>query len=312
MVGVTLLWLAPLIVMSGGLGAYLRENILLAQTTSGRTSIFAVGIEGLLYNLAFEGLALAVGLAFGVLPLGLWAARVVRFSLGRALKGFMAWWILPALIFYGLTHVGQYGYMLVVLPPLAMLSALCVRVVVGMGARFANRSVVVCGALALASAGYFLLAQGPTTASNIAGNEKHWSEVRSVLKDVDPAYTVLITSMEWAGPFRHAGYLLPEYHTYAYGDEKVTKGRSGWLYSAYGGVSTYALPRPVPQDYLALPEGTRAVVALDEGMGRMLSGEKGLRRVSLGDGSALYMLDSSPGMIKGLVISDKRLQPVLR
>jgi len=308
--GATALWLVPLLAMSGGLDAYLRENSLLAQTTSGRTSIFAVGIEGPLYNLAFEGLALVVGLAFGVLPLGLWAARVVRFSLGLDLKGFMAWWVLPALVLYGLSHIGQYGYVLVVLPPLAMLSALCARVVVGMGARFANRGVVICGVLALASAGYFLLAQGPTTASNIVGNERHWSEMRSALKDVDPAHTALITNMEWDGPFRHAGYLLPEYHTFAYGDEKVTKGKSGWLYSAYGGVSTYALPRPVPQNYLALPEGTWAVVALDEETGGMLSGEKGLRRVSLGDGSALYMLDSSPGTIKGLAINGKRLQAV--
>jgi hypothetical protein len=179
-----------------------------------------------------------------------------------------------------------------------------------MGAQFANRGVVICGVLALASAGYFLLAKGPTTASNIAGNETHWSEVRSVLAGTDPTNTVLIANVEWDGPFRHAGYLLPEYHAYAYGDEKVTKSRSGWLYSAYGGVSTYALPRPVPQDYLALPQGTRLVVVLDEKTGQMLSGEKGLRRVSLSDGSALYMLDSSPGTIKGLVINGKRLQPV--
>jgi hypothetical protein len=159
--GITALWLVPLLEMSGGLNAYLRENSLLAQTTSGQTSIFAVGIEGPLYNITFEGLALAVGLAFGVLPLGLWAARVVRFSLGRDLKGFMAWWVLPALVSYGLSHVGQYGYVLVVLPPLVMLSALCARVVVGMSVRFANRGVVVCGLLSLASAGYFLLASWP-------------------------------------------------------------------------------------------------------------------------------------------------------
>jgi hypothetical protein len=285
---------------------------LLAERTSGQTSIFAAGIEGLLYNIAFEGLALAVGLAFGVLPLGLWAARVVRFSLGREVKGFMAWWVLPALVFYGLSHVGQYGYVLVVLPPLVMVSAVCARVVAGTGtdARFANRGVVICGALALASAGYFLLAQGPTTAANIAANDRRWSEIRSILTGADPAHTTLITNMEWDGPFRHAGYLLPDFHTYAYGDEKVTKSKSGWLYSAYGGVSTYALPRPAPQDYLALPQGTRLVVALDEETGEMLSGENGLRRVSLSDGSALYMLDSSPGTIKGLAIDGKRLQPV--
>ncbi len=49
--GNTALWLLPLLAMSGGPGAYLREDSLLAQTTSGRTAIFAVGIEGPLYNI---------------------------------------------------------------------------------------------------------------------------------------------------------------------------------------------------------------------------------------------------------------------
>ena len=308
--GVTLLWLVPLGMLSGGPDAYLHENNLLAQTTSRQTSIFAVGIEGPAYNLAFEGLALVVGLAFGTIPLGLWALRVIRFSLGRELKRFVAWWVVPAIVLYGLSHVGQYGYVLVVLPPLAMLSALCVRVLVGSDAGLANRAVLVCGVLSLASAMYFLVAQGPTTASNISANDRYWAAVRTVLGDADPAQTVLIAGVAWDGPFRHAGYLLPAYHTYAYGDEKATKGKSGWLYSAYGGQSTYALPRPAPQDYLALPDGTSVVIGLDAASGGMLSGENGARRVSLSDGSTLYMLDSSPGTMKGLIISGRRLQPV--
>ena len=310
LVGVTLLWLVPLVALSGGPSAYLRENSLLAQTTSGQTSIFAVGIGGPAYNFTFEGLSLAVGLAFGVIPLGLWAARVIRFSLASDLKGLMAWWVLPALAFYGLTHIGQYGYVLVVLPPLAMLSALCARVLVGTGARFASRAVLVCGVLSLPSAGYFLWAQGPTTASSISLNNTYWEGVRSVLQEADPDHTVLVSSVEWDGPFRHAGYLLPVYHTYAYGDERVANGKRGWLYSAYGGLSDYVLPRPAPREYLELPGGTKVVVGLDKATGEMLSREKDVQRVSLGGSSTLYMLDSSPSTITGLIISGQRLQPV--
>src|SRR5438552_10961163 len=69
------LWLVPLLVMSGGPAAYLHENALLAQAVPARTSIFEAGAEGLGYNMTFEALALGLGLAFGAVPLGLWALR---------------------------------------------------------------------------------------------------------------------------------------------------------------------------------------------------------------------------------------------
>ena len=46
----------------------------------------------------------------------------------------------------------------------------------------------------------------------------------------------------------YRGYLLPQFHSYAAGkgpDEKTL----GWLYSAYGWQSTYALPHPPPASY---------------------------------------------------------------
>ena len=174
------------------------------------------------------------------------------------------------------------------LPPLLMLSAVCIRVlgqkVVGsrqkavlpvLGLRSIQAwgprvSGMVCAAIALASAGYFLTAQGPTTASNIAQNEARWKATRAALASMDPASTVLVISIDWDGPFRVAGYLLPQFHSYAAGkgpDEKTL----GWLYSAYGGQSTYALPHPPPASYLPLPPGTRTIISLDAEMAESLS-----------------------------------------
>lgn len=173
-----------------------------------------------------------------------------------------------------------------------------------------NGSLVVCLAVSIASAFYFLFAQGPTTASNIAANNNHWSEVRGALAALEPTRTVLIANTEWKGPFRLAGYLLPEFRAYAYGDERLTGSERGWLYSAYARSSDYSLPYPDPQSSLQLPEGTHVVVALDEESGTMISGEKGARRVSLGDGSALYILDSGPAPIKSLIIQGPTIRPI--
>lgn len=305
------LWLVPLVALSGGVEAYLRENALLARAVSARTSVIDAGVEGLAHNLFFEMLGLVLGLCFGIIPLGLWAVRVIRFSLSPTLRAFILWWTVPPFSFYALTHVGQYGYMLVVLPPLLLLSAACARVT---GESLAWRlrtsptlvSVVMCAVLALGSAAYFTLAQGPVTNGNISGNDARANAMREALGHMDPASTVLITTVEWEKPFRLAGYLLPAFHVYALG--KDPEGTDGWLYSAYAGKSTYALPHPTAKLSLALPPGTRYVLALDAEMAEMLGGKSALKAVSLGDGSTLYMLDSGTQAISQLEIEDGKIK----
>jgi hypothetical protein len=302
------LWLVPLLVMSGGPAAYLRENELLAQLVSSRTSLVGAGLEGLAHNLLFEGLALGVGLAFGLVPLLLWALRLVRFDLSGELKAFLTWWAMPPLILYALAHVGQYGYMLVVLPPLLLLSSLSTRVLVERWAgswRGATWGVTACALLAVLSADYFLLAQGPTTASNIEENDAHWKAVTNALNGMDPSKTALVMSVEWYGPFRLAGYLLPKFHSYAAMEREDAP--KGWVYSAYQGQSSYALPQPLAQFHIDLPSGIRSVVALDEPTAALIAGQSGLRRVALADDSSLYVLDSAEA-VKGLSMQGEAIK----
>lgn len=292
--GICALWLVPLFALSGGVAAYLRENALLGQTVSDLTSIVGAGPGGVAYNLSIEALALLIGLGLAWVPLGAWALRTVRFSLSGKLKWFAFWWVAPPLVFFALTHIGQFGYVLLVLPPLLMLSASCVRVtwerLLGDTPTAARRSVVSCAGLAAASACVFLFAPGPTTAPHIASVDQRWRDIRQTLAQMDPASTVLIMGSSWHSSFRHAGYLLPQYHSYAL-DQKHDR-LNGWNYSAYGGNSNYALPKPVPQPHLQLPPGTRAIVALDEDVGEALAAESSLQRVSLRGGSTLYVLRS--------------------
>ncbi len=301
-------WLVPLLSLSGGPGEYLRENALLASAVSDRTSVLGAGAGGVAYNLTIEALGLGLGLCFGLVPLGLWVARVIRFSLSNMLRHFLLWWTLPALLFYGVSHVGQYGYLLVALPPLLLLSAACILVSANQLKMRLARSVSLIRvglstALALGSAAYFVVGGGPITASSIAANDAYASALRQSLTGMDPADTVLVTGVGWENPFRLAGYILPSYHIYADGIDP--DGMLGWLFSAYGGQSTYHLPHPAAQKRLVLPSGTRHVLALDPATGERMGGGKKLKAVSLADGSTLYRLDSSGPPIQALVIEDR-------
>lgn len=303
--GICTLWLVPLLALSGGPAAYLRENALLGQTVSDLTSIVGAGLEGVAYNLSVEGLALLAGLGLALVPLGVWATRAVRFSLSSKLRWFAFWWAVPPLAFFALTHIGQLGYALISLPPLLMLSATSARVIWerlrGDTPLAARRSVLSCLGLAAASTCVFLFAPGPATAPQIDKMDQRWHDIRAALARMDPSSTALITGYRWYNSFRHAGYLLPQYHSYALDQKGDTL--TGWNYSAYAGASTYALPKPTPQPYLQLPPGTRTLVALDEDAGQGLAGQPGLQRVSLGDGSTLYVLQA-PDEIQGLTVEN--------
>ncbi len=325
------LWAVPLLIISGGPSAYLHESALLAQTVSSSTSLFRAGLDGIGYNLAFEVLSVGVGLAFGLVPLGLWASRALRFSLSPHVRAFFLWWTLPPLALYAVSHIGQFGYAMVVLPPLVILSALCARVLVQGGRwtmddgrwtidqrssihrpssivhRPSSIALAICSALSLLSSGYFVLAEGPVTASNIRYNDAHWSAVKSALLNFDPADTALVMRSNWDGPFRAMGYLLPRFHAYATGEGG--DGAFGWLYSAYGGQSTYALPHPIAKSHLSLSPSTHTLVVLDEDTAKRLYDMRDVEYVPLSDGSTFWVVRSPGAEIEGIDIERDKLRP---
>ena len=309
-------WAVPLVAASGGIEAYLHESALLAGVVSGNTSIVGAGIEGPAFNIAFIVMALVVALGVALVPLGLWALRFVRFSLARPVRDFLALWALPPLAMYALTHIGQYGYLLVVLPPVAVLASVAARVT---GETLAARGLfrrirpaaaglALCGAATLFSVAYFVLAEGPTTASNIAHNDERWQQTRLVLARFDPARTVLVMGAKWIGPFRLAGYLLPEYRSYALLQRDGEEAR--WAYSAYRGNSDYALPYPVGTKHLQLPLGTEYVLLLDDDTARRAAVEQALERIPLGSQGAIYRLPATQGQIRALDLAGGMLVPV--
>ncbi len=173
--------------------------------------------------------------------------------------------------------------------------------------RLSSFVLAICVALSLLSAGYFVLAEGPVTASNIRHNDAHWSAVKSALLNFDPADTALVMRSNWDGPFRATGYLLPGFHAYATGEG--SNGAFGWLYSAYGGQSTYALPHPIATRYLTLPPSTHVLVVLDEDTAKRLYDMRGVERIPLGDGSTFWVVRSPGAEIEGIDIERDELRP---
>ncbi len=125
-------WLFPTAALSGGLGAYLGA---LAQQTDQVRSTYSVqaqGLEALWENARFTLYALAWGLlGTAILLAGVGLARGLVFLRERP-RGvgqralFFAAWLLPGILFYVAVHIGEWGYVLSVLPGLYVLSAVAI------------------------------------------------------------------------------------------------------------------------------------------------------------------------------------------
>jgi hypothetical protein len=124
-----LVWAVPVVALSGGPFEYARAlSEQSAMVTGG--SVAAAGAGAFTFFLVLMGEPIVWGLfPLGLVLLadGLWLAR-------RALRGEATWpprglalafvlWVAPAVAFYVLVHIGEWGYVLSILPPLALASA---------------------------------------------------------------------------------------------------------------------------------------------------------------------------------------------
>ncbi len=127
--GSALVWLVPLIVLSGGWAEYHSNTRLVAQRTFQRTSIlFGGDTRTALNQLIFLVKSLIGGLNLVLLPAfvgaGLWLATAPKNLKSHAVQiGFSLAWVVPAFLFFGLVHFGQIGYLLILLPAAWLLAA---------------------------------------------------------------------------------------------------------------------------------------------------------------------------------------------
>ena len=121
-------WFLPLITSTGGLGRYLKVMGAFSARFHATTSLFmGAGSFGLLRNLRKLGMYTLYGWGIALLPFGLWilirlVKRDLRPDWSKIL--FLLAWLIPALFFYTIIHMGQQGLVFVFLPALLLLSAL--------------------------------------------------------------------------------------------------------------------------------------------------------------------------------------------
>lgn len=120
----SLAWAVPSALLSGGPAAYALAVVEQSGKVTG-TSAPSLGPGGLLYNTVFTLSALAWGLAAFAPVLAVAAVRRLaellhagRLGLGGPVAAPFLLWIAPALLFYSVVHIGEWGYVLSVLPPL--------------------------------------------------------------------------------------------------------------------------------------------------------------------------------------------------
>lgn len=316
-------WLAPMVVLTGGMSRYLGATLELYDSTVRATTIF--GPEGhWLVNVVGLGEASALG-AGVLLPVAVWL--LIEGVRGGPRWGARAWffagWIVPAVGVYALVHLGQHGYLLTVLPACYILMA---RWIVVTGPRLVPvvrrpvwrwaLPVVLATLLVLTHTAFFAMAGSVDAAfplasaawserwpaslrafyrfrlwANTAGGLRKREDVIATYVDAlrrgfDPADTVLVT--ELGNPrsypwFRHVTYYLPEFPVYHL--------RVGGFSRGYLGSPVLGGMAALGDAEIVLPPSTRRLVWVVDYWNPLVPRPAGLGERPLPHGRWLYVLD---------------------
>lgn len=303
--GTCLLWLVPLIYLAGGPVRYVQAGTSLLGFVGERTSVVYGGVQAVLGNLAQVGAGLVVGLNLSLLVVGL--ALVLRCRTRRRLAGrewlLLGLWAGPALATFIFGHIGQVGYLLLILPALCLVVAVYVealsqRLTGPLGLTSGRATTLLVGILAAAdlativaapSTAHALLAD-PVAASmvDVRDNDRFWREVPEFVGRYEPEEAIVIAEASPWGSFRHAGYYLTNYRVYGVGNDRF--GRFGYLYESYRGSSDYSLEEPARRT-LARPYDARYAIILDPKLARTLVQQEALIEVVATPYRSFYVLD---------------------
>ncbi|HEV2250040.1 MAG TPA: hypothetical protein VGT60_06000, partial [Candidatus Limnocylindria bacterium] len=216
-----LVWLIPSAAMSGGGEAYAGAVLSQSGSITGASALGAAGGAALWYDLRFTLLALGWGLfATGPVLLGLLLAPALHWLRRPALRWpgepatFFLLWLGPGLAVYLLWIIGDWGYVLSLLPGLYVLCAALLERALG-SARRAALSVWRAAAVALiAGTALFFVASGTRwSASLLASHDASvGGRVAYIRANFAPATTVLLARED----YQLARYYLPDYRAWLY------------------------------------------------------------------------------------------------
>jgi hypothetical protein len=214
---ICLIWFIPLMALSDGFATYLRVMGEFSRRYQSTTSVFVGGgwwgirrnvLKLTMYTLFGWSATLIAGVFYAIRRLW-WHERLQSWE--RLV--FLLLWMVPALIFYVIIHMGQQGLVFVFLPALLLISA------VGLERLFVTRPgyvIVATSVLVLLNVGVFCLVPeyplGPDTqrlltrATLINSDRYYQDRFRAIDKNFTPDSTAIL-----AANWHHVEYYLPAY-----------------------------------------------------------------------------------------------------
>ena len=323
MLGAVLLWLLPLVWLTGGFDAYLRASTQLYGSVVLPTSVLGGSIDVTLAQARYVLASVIVGLgplALAAFALPLYARRS---GWGRA-DWFLLAWIVPPAAFYTLVHFGQAGYVLTFLPGLVILLSRALVEAVAAGSERLRRpnwrwglTAAALVPLCLVSTGFFVSARPVPRhfdkrtgdawvwrakdeahdwimSRTAAALREHEAVIRAYVETIravyDPADTALLTevgnprSYPW---LRHAMFYLPEYPIY-----QVQLGELPLGFYAPQSAATMIL---TPGSTVTVPRRVRQLVWFVDHWDPAVPRPRGLQEIQLPYGRFLYVLPLSRG-----------------
>jgi hypothetical protein len=311
-------WLLPMIVLTGGVDAYVAASTQLYGSVVLPTSILGGSLEITFAQSRYllESVVVGLGpLALAVLTL---PVHVRRAGWGRR-EWFLLAWVAPAAAFYTLVHFGQAGYVLTFLPALVILLSHALLEALAAGSerlrrpnwRWALTASALVG-LVLVNTGFFARARPvPREYDNRSGEAWLWrardeiqdwimsrtaaalrehdavlrTYVQAIRAEYDPADTVVVTELGNTRSYpwlRHAMFYLPEYPMYQLQLGDLPRG----FYAPQSAATMILTPGAV----IALPSHVKQLVWFVDHWDPSLPQPRDLLEIPLPYGRFLYVL----------------------
>jgi hypothetical protein len=289
--GLSLGWVIPMIILSGGLVAYLQALLQLGVSASGATAIWSTGLNGLatlsvpavMRGIVWELGAFAIVLVFGLAI----APRLIRTDrLPRGWLAFLAVWALPALVTFVFIHIGQVVYVQVFLPALLLPLGPALRnLALALGRpQLAPALLALCLA---ANVTLFLLPPRYSLAAQLQLHDARVAQMVTLINQNDPDRTLLVTDAQAVGAYREAQIYTPAYHRLGVASDR--KGRLGEIFG-----DTYEPWRLKQAQPLQINPGVDTYVFLDPWIVKyFVADPERLQVHMLADGTKVYVWHGS-------------------
>jgi len=294
-----LVWFVPLMSSCGGIAAYLEKTSTFSERFQRTTSIIMrAGWGGVAHNLRKLGLYTAYGMGSALLPLGVYGlARLVRRSRprqwGKAV--FLGLWVAPALLFYGLVHMGQQGLVFVFLPTLLLLGAVATERLTKNwepGGWVVVAFLVLINTLGFSLAPEYPLGPGTQrilTRDTLSNSDHYYLERFAAIREHFAPEGTAVIALNWS----HPEYYLPEYALLRV-DQIASDGETRFVYRQWPGrAGTLSAGDLSPQGD---PNAEVTLVLFDPDLEELVDAKESLR-LTLPSAGELTHLRLKPGQV---------------